>query len=84
MTEASALIFSFAVCHASKPASAADPAGLRQAIRSSQQDRCCECRGDLRGSWSTKHALRAMKSAAQQSALLHHSVRDLLVRQRRC
>ena len=39
---------------------AADPAGLRQAIRSSQQDRCCGCRGDLRGSWSTKHALRAV------------------------
>ena len=38
---------------------AADPAGLREAVREAAEERCGGCRGDLRGRAATEHALRA-------------------------
>ena len=64
------------------PPSASDPPIIRQTLCSPQQDRCCRCRGDLRGGRPAENAFRTGESTHQQAALLHHRARDLLVRQR--
>ena len=49
------------------PSGAADPPVLRQTLCSSQQDRCCRCRGDLRGGRATEHAFRTGEVRASTS-----------------
>src|SRR5205085_12480587 len=42
------------------PSGAADPPSYVKPLCSSQQDRCCRCRGDLRGGRATEHAFRTV------------------------
>ena len=46
------------------------------------KNRCCRCRGNLRGGTAADHAFVQVKSAEQQSQLMLHRTRDLLMRQR--
>ena len=64
------------------PHRAADAGELREGLRQTVKERCCRCCRNLRGRDATKHAFRAGQVGREQTALMLHRSRDLLVRQR--